>query len=234
MSAPDPACNGSDGSSHTHVQFDTTIGTFVVELYYRHTPRTCYNMAALAAAGYYDGTTFHRIVRDFMVQGGDPTGTGRGGESAFGGKFADEITRNLKHTGAGIVSMANSGPNTNGSQFFVTLASAPFLDGKHTIFGRIYSGMGVVQRMGLVLTDGDDRPKKPVVIHRARPFRGPPPPGGGGAAPAGTCCADSLMRGLRLCSRIAIQVFVPPRRAALALLGRGPLGRARAAGPRNT
>ena len=90
-------------------------------------------MAALANAGYYDNITFHRIIRDFMIQGGDPTGTGRGGESFYGGKFEDEISRNLKHTGAGILSMANSGPNTNGSQFFITLKSTPWLDGKHTI-----------------------------------------------------------------------------------------------------
>ena len=167
MSAPN-----SGENPYTHVQFDTSVGTFVVELYYRHAPRTCYNMAALAESGYYDGTIFHRIIRDFMVQGGDPTGTGRGGESIYGGKFADEITRNLKHTGAGIVSMAN----TNGSQFFVTLKSTPFLDGKHTIFGRIYSGMGVVQRMGMTPTDDGDRPRSPITIHQARPFRGPPPP----------------------------------------------------------
>lgn len=165
----------SSSDPYTHVQFDTSIGTFVVELYYRHAPRTCYNMAALAHAGYYDGTVFHRVIRDFMVQGGDPTGTGRGGESIYGGKFEDEITRNLKHTGAGVVSMANAGKDTNGSQFFVTLKSTPFLDGKHTIFGRIYSGMGVIQRMGLVATDEDDRPKNPITIHTARPFRGPPP-----------------------------------------------------------
>jgi peptidyl-prolyl cis-trans isomerase-like 1 len=110
-----------------------------------------------------------------MVQMGDPTGTGRGGESVYGGKFEDEITRNLKHTGAGICSMANAGPNTNGSQFFVTLKSTPWLDGKHTIFGRIYSGMGVIQRMGMVATDSDDRPMTPITIHTAKPFRGPPP-----------------------------------------------------------
>eukprot|EP00559_Dactyliosolen_fragilissimus_P000519 CAMPEP_0184863750 /NCGR_PEP_ID=MMETSP0580-20130426/12288_1 /TAXON_ID=1118495 /ORGANISM="Dactyliosolen fragilissimus" /LENGTH=146 /DNA_ID=CAMNT_0027362257 /DNA_START=103 /DNA_END=543 /DNA_ORIENTATION=+ len=133
-------------------------------------------MAALAEAGYYDGTIFHRIIRDFMIQGGDPTGTGRGGESVYGGKFEDEITRNLKHTGAGVVSMANAGPNTNGSQFFVTLKTTPFLDGKHTIFGRIYSGMGVIERMGMVGTDDSDRPKSDIVIHQARPYRGPPPP----------------------------------------------------------
>jgi peptidyl-prolyl cis-trans isomerase-like 1 len=110
-----------------------------------------------------------------MIQGGDPTGTGRGGESFYGGKFEDEITRNLKHTGAGIISMANSGPNTNGSQFFISLKSTPWLDGKHTIFGRIYSGMGVVQRMGMVETDKGDKPKHPIKIHKAQPFRGIPP-----------------------------------------------------------
>jgi peptidyl-prolyl cis-trans isomerase-like 1 len=93
-----------------------------------------------------------------MIQGGDPTGTGRGGESIFGGKFEDELTRDLKHTGAGILSMANAGPNTNGSQFFITLAPTPWLDGKHTIFGRISSGMSVVQRMGNVQTDKGDQP----------------------------------------------------------------------------
>merc|ERR1712176_800058 len=104
------------------------------------------------------------------IQGGDPTGTGRGGESIYKGKFEDEISRNLKHTGAGILSMANSGPNTNGSQFFITLKSTPWLDGKHTIFGRIYSGMGIIQRMGLVPTDNEDRPLNPVMIHKAFPL----------------------------------------------------------------
>jgi peptidyl-prolyl cis-trans isomerase-like 1 len=132
-------------------------------------------VAALAHAGYYDNTVFHRIVRDFMIQGGDPTATGRGGESIYGGKFEDEISRNLKHTGAGIVSMANSGPNTNGSQFFITLKSTPWLDGKHTILGRIYSGMGVVQRMGMVATDKGDKPKNPIKVFQARPYRGIPP-----------------------------------------------------------
>jgi cyclophilin family peptidyl-prolyl cis-trans isomerase len=125
---------------YTHVQFETSIGTFCIELYYQHAPRTCYNLAALAQSGYYNGTIFHRMIRDFMIQGGDPTGTGRGGASIYGGKFEDEISKNLKHTGAGIVSMANSGVNTNGSQFFVSLKPLPWLDGKHTILGRIYSG----------------------------------------------------------------------------------------------
>ena len=93
------------------------------------------NFLELANRGYYNNVTFHRIIKDFMIQGGDPTGTGRGGKSIYGDKFEDEITKQLKHTGAGILSMANSGPNTNGSQFFVTLAPTPWLDGKHTIFG---------------------------------------------------------------------------------------------------
>jgi peptidyl-prolyl cis-trans isomerase-like 1 len=102
-----------------------------------------------------------------MVQGGDPTGTGRGGSSIYGEKFEDEIHLALKHTGAGILSMANSGPNTNGSQFFITLAPTPWL-GKHTIFGRVKSGMRVIQRMGLVKTDAEDRPVDQVKITRAR------------------------------------------------------------------
>jgi peptidyl-prolyl cis-trans isomerase-like 1 len=163
------------GQQHSH--YISIQGTFVIELYYKHAPRTCYNIAALADAGYYNQATFHRVIRDFMVQGGDPTGTGRGGESVYGGKFADEITPTLKHTGAGVVAMANAGPNTNGSQFFVTLKPTPFLDGKHTIFGRIYTGMGVVQRMGLVATDEQDRPREPIVIHQARAFRGAPEEG---------------------------------------------------------
>lgn len=151
------------------VQLDTTMGTIVVELYVKHAPRTVKNFLDLSKKGYYDGTKFHRIIRDFMIQGGDPTGTGRGGESIYGGKFEDEITRELKHTGAGILSMANAGPNTNGSQFFITLAPTPWLDGKHTIFGRVQSGMNVVKRLGNVQTDTVDRPTTEVKIMRARP-----------------------------------------------------------------
>jgi peptidyl-prolyl cis-trans isomerase-like 1 len=103
-----------------------------------------------------------------MIQTGDPTGTGRGGSSIYGDKFDDEIQASLKHTGAGVLSMANSGPNTNGSQFFITLGPAPWLDGKHTIFGRVKSGMRVVQRMGLVKTNAEDRPLEQVKILKAR------------------------------------------------------------------
>jgi peptidyl-prolyl cis-trans isomerase-like 1 len=102
-----------------------------------------------------------------MIQGGDPTGTGRGGESIFGGKFEDEITPQLKHTGAGILSMANSGPGTNGSQFFITLAPTPWLDGKHTIFGRVSAGMKAVRQIGSVQTNKQDRPVNEIKIQKA-------------------------------------------------------------------
>jgi len=148
---------------------ETSMGTIEVELYTQHAPRTSRNFKELALRGYYDNTIFHRVIKDFMVQGGDPTGTGKGGESAFGGKFEDEASslRTLKHVGAGVLSMANAGPNTNGSQFFVTLAPTPHLDGKHAIFGRVRSGMGVVERMGSVVTDRNDRPTTDVRIIRA-------------------------------------------------------------------
>ena len=104
-----------------------------------------------------------------MAQGGDPTGTGRGGESIYGGKFRDEITRELKHVGAGVLAMANSGPHTNGSQFYITLAPAPWLDGKHSIFGRVASGMGAVRKLGMVPVDANDRPSTTITVRRAYP-----------------------------------------------------------------
>ncbi|KAI8330697.1 cyclophilin-like protein [Chlamydoabsidia padenii] len=150
------------------VLFETSMGPIEIELYWDHAPNTCKNFYELTKRGYYDGVSFHRIIADFMIQGGDPTATGKGGKSIYGDKFADEIHPGLKHTGAGILSMANSGPNTNGSQFFITLAPTPWLDGKHTIFGRISDGMNIVKRMGLVATDSQDRPKDTVKIVRGR------------------------------------------------------------------
>jgi peptidyl-prolyl cis-trans isomerase-like 1 len=137
-------------------------------LYSDHAPKTCKNFETLARRGYYDAVIFHRIIPNFMLQTGDPTGTGRGGTSIYGDKFEDEINPGLKHTGAGVLSMANAGPNTNGSQFFITLAPTPWLDGKHTIFGRVKAGLGVVKRMGLVKTGPDDRPLDEVKILTAR------------------------------------------------------------------
>ncbi|KXN91433.1 Peptidyl-prolyl cis-trans isomerase-like 1 [Leucoagaricus sp. SymC.cos] len=150
------------------VVLETSLGDIQFELYWNHAPKTCKNFAELAKKGYYNGVIFHRIISDFMVQGGDPTGTGRGGTSIYGQKFADEIHPELRFTGAGILAMANSGPNTNGSQFFVTLAPTPFLDNKHTIFGRVNSGMQVVRRLGAVATDAQDKPQEDVKIHKAR------------------------------------------------------------------
>ncbi|KAL0490023.1 peptidyl-prolyl cis-trans isomerase-like [Acrasis kona] len=149
---------------YKEVKIQTSIGEFELELYYNDAPKSCYNFGQLASTGYYNNALFHRVIKDFMVQGGDPTGTGRGGESVFGGKFEDEITPKLRHTGAGILSMANNGPGTNGSQFFVTLAPCPWLDGKYTIFGRVKSGMNVVKRLGLVPVDKNSRPLEPITI----------------------------------------------------------------------
>ncbi|KAK6176699.1 peptidyl-prolyl cis-trans isomerase-like 1 [Patella vulgata] len=149
------------------VTIETTMGKMVVELYWKHAPNTCRNFAELCRRGYYDGVKFHRIVRDFVIQGGDPTGTGRGGASIYGKYFDDEINRDLKHTGAGILSMANSGPDSNGSQFFITLGPTQWLDNKHTVFGRICSGMLVVQRIGMVEVDQNDKPLDDIKISKA-------------------------------------------------------------------
>ncbi|KAG9100040.1 heme binding [Ceratobasidium sp. 370] len=138
------------------VILETNMGEITLELYWNHAPKTCNNFSELAKRGYYNGVIFHRVIADFMVQGGDPTGTGRGGTSIYGQKFEDEIHPELRFVGAGILAMANSGPNTNGSQFFLTLAPTPYLDTKHTIFGRVSSGMRVVQRLGAVATDAQD------------------------------------------------------------------------------
>jgi cyclophilin family peptidyl-prolyl cis-trans isomerase len=121
--------------------FKTEKGDFVIELYADKAPKTVNTFVFLARDGFYDSTTFHRVIKGFMAQGGDPTGTGRGGP---GYKFADEFNSALKHGGAGILSMANAGPNTNGSQFFITYGPTPHLDGKHAVFGKVISGMDVV------------------------------------------------------------------------------------------
>ncbi len=121
--------------------FKTDKGDFVIELYADKVPKTVNNFVFLARDGFYDNTTFHRVIKGFMAQGGDPTGTGRGGP---GYKFADEFNAALKHNSAGILSMANAGPNTNGSQFFITHGPTPHLDGKHAVFGKVISGMDVV------------------------------------------------------------------------------------------
>jgi len=123
------------------ISMETNKGTIELELYPEHAPITVNNFVFLTRNGYYDGVVFHRVISNFVIQGGDPTGTGRGGP---GYKFADEVYGNpLKHK-TGFISMANAGPNTNGSQFFITHSPQPHLDGKHTVFGKVTSGMDVV------------------------------------------------------------------------------------------
>ena len=121
--------------------FKTEKGDFVAELFAAKAPKTVNNFVFLAREGFYDNTTFHRVIKGFMAQGGDPTGTGTGGP---GYRFNDEFDPSLRHSGPGFLSMANAGKNTNGSQFFITFEATPHLDGRHTVFGKIISGMDVV------------------------------------------------------------------------------------------
>ena len=140
----------------------TNHGAIELELFDDDAPKTVANFRKLAADGFYDGVVFHRVIPDFMIQGGDPTGTGRGGP---GYTFEDEINQHKVERGA--LAMANAGPNTNGSQFFiVTTLAAPWLDGKHTVFGRVTSGMDVVDTISDVETDAHDKPRQDVVIER--------------------------------------------------------------------
>jgi peptidyl-prolyl cis-trans isomerase B (cyclophilin B) len=141
----------------------TNHGMIGLELFQNDAPKTVDNFVRLARTGFYDGVTFHRVIPDFMIQGGDPTGTGSGGP---GYTFDDEI--NDRKVERGAVAMANAGPNTNGSQFFiVTTESASWLDGKHTVFGKVTSGMDVVDAISAVSRDARDKPHEPVIIERA-------------------------------------------------------------------
>lgn len=143
--------------------FDTNYGDFKIELYNDLAPKTVKNFTDLVKKGFYNGVVFHRVIDKFMIQGGDPTGSGMGGP---GYTIPDEFGKGLKHDKAGILSMANAGPNTGGSQFFVTLVPTPWLDGKHAIFGHVISGMDVVEKIGKVATDSMDRPLKKVIIEK--------------------------------------------------------------------
>jgi peptidyl-prolyl cis-trans isomerase A (cyclophilin A) len=150
-----------------YAAFDTTEGKFKAKLFADRAPKTVENFVQLAEGKktgkpFYDGTIFHRVIPDFMIQGGDPTGTGRGGP---GYQFADEFHQDLKHSKAGLLSMANAGPNTNGSQFFVTVAATPWLDNRHSIFGEVTEGYDVVRKISEVPRDSSDRPKKEVRIN---------------------------------------------------------------------
>ena len=139
---PAPPTGSLDTSKQYAARFKTARGEILIDLFASKAPLTVENFINLARAGFYDGTTFHRVIPGFMAQGGDPEGTGRGGP---GYQFADEFDPELRHSGPGVLSMANAGPNTNGSQFFITLAPTPHLDGRHTVFGQVTSGMDVVR-----------------------------------------------------------------------------------------
>lgn len=143
--------------------FETSMGTFSVELFDDLAPNTVKNFADLAKKGFYDGIIFHRVIDQFMIQGGCPQGTGMGGP---GYKIPDEFGKGLKHDKPGILSMANAGPNTGGSQFFITLVPTPWLDGKHAIFGQVAEGIDIVEKIGKVPTDSRDRPLQKVVINK--------------------------------------------------------------------
>ena len=145
----------------THAHFETSMGNFTIELFEQQAPKTVENFVKLAEKKFYDGVIFHRVIDGFMIQGGDPTGTGRGGP---GYQFADEFHPQLKHSSEGILSMANAGPNTNGSQFFITLTATPHLDGKHTVFGKVVDGIDVVKKIGKTPTKAGDRPVTDVVM----------------------------------------------------------------------
>ncbi len=144
------------------VVLQTSLGNITIDLFEKESPKTVNNFIALAKDGFYDGLTFHRIIKDFMIQGGDPSGNGTGGP---GYKFDDEF--NSKKLVKGSLAMANAGPNTNGSQFFiVTTASTPWLDGRHTNFGQVTEGMDVVNKISLVATGENDKPITPVTIDK--------------------------------------------------------------------
>jgi peptidyl-prolyl cis-trans isomerase A (cyclophilin A) len=165
--------------------FTTSEGSFSVRLFEDEVPNTVANFVGLAEGTkeftdpkggqkakrpYFDGLIFHRVIDGFMIQGGDPLGTGTGGP---GYNFADEFNPKLRHAKAGMLSMANAGPNTNGSQFFITLAATPWLDNKHSVFGEVVEGMDVVQKIGKTPTSKPgDRPLKPIVIQSLKIARG--------------------------------------------------------------
>lgn len=148
------------------VEVETNLGTFEVALRPDIAPKASENFLKHAQDGYYNGVIFHRVIKGFMIQGGDPTGTGRGGKSIWGSPFEDEVTDSAKFDKPGLLAMANAGPKTNGSQFFITTAATPWLNKKHTIFGEVVKGYDVVQKIESTKTGAGDRPAEDVKIIR--------------------------------------------------------------------
>jgi len=160
----------AEKSSHPVVILETTQGAIELELFEDVAPLAVENFTTHVKNGYYNGLVFHRIIKDFMIQGGDPTGTGRGGESIWGKPFADEFKPNVVFDKVGVLAMANAGPKTNASQFFITTAATPWLNGHHTIFGQVIGSMDPVKRLNSVPTsgrNGGDRPLQEQKIIKA-------------------------------------------------------------------
>lgn len=157
------ATTGRAEAANPKAVIETSKGRIVVELFQDKAPKTVENFVTLAKKGFYNGVIFHRVIPGFMVQTGDPTGTGRGGP---GYTFRDEFGPGLKHTEPGILSMANAGPNTNGSQFFITVAPTPWLDGKHAIFGKVVEGMDVVNAIVAADRNTEDRPRSDIRMEK--------------------------------------------------------------------
>lgn len=153
----------------TKVKIETTMGDIIAELYADEAPNTVNHFVTLAEKGFYDGIIFHRVIANFMIQTGDPTGTGTGGP---GYEFADEFSPQLRHDKPGVLSMANSGPNTNGSQFFITEVPTPWLDGKHSIFGQVTEGMDVVKQIASAPRDlRDNKPLEEIAMRKVTILR---------------------------------------------------------------
>lgn len=165
--AHEAAAAGGSGADSPVVIFETTQGNIEIKLFPDIAPKTCQNFLGLVAKGYYDGIIFHRVIKGFMIQGGDPTGTGMGGESIFGKPFEDEVRADVVFNKPGILAMANAGPGTNGSQFFITVAATPWLNMRHTIFGEVVSGYDIVQKIENVPTRSGDKPAQDQKIIRA-------------------------------------------------------------------
>lgn len=147
---------------------ETTQGSLEFKLYDEVAPKACENFRTHVQNGYYDGVVFHRIIDNFMIQGGDPTGSGRGGDSIWGKPFEDECDASVTFDRPGLLAMANAGPGTNGSQFFITTAATPWLHMRHTIFGEVVSGMDTVKKLEAVEKDASDRPVEAQTIIAAR------------------------------------------------------------------